>query len=382
VSTARDALRAKSGTGSMQTAPSLIDELESTMRQGSAAQRAAVLHRITGLFLHHGPACNEEQVALFDQVMLRLVDRIEQKALVELSTQLAPVKNAPTGVVYRLASDDDIEVSRPVIQESHVLTDEALVEIARSKSQEHLAAIAGRPYVAEKVTDILVERGDQTVTLKITQNHGARFSRHALMTVASRANNDVDLAETMVRRQDVPPDVFEHLLTKATEVVRQRLFKDAEPEVRTRINQILADIAEQVAQTEARQSGDGRAAASPFQDILRLKLQIGDFARAGRRQETMLALAALSKLPMEAVQSLLHAEAEDAVLILCKTIGLDWSDVQAVLAVMTNQRGNDPAKTKQAFKKYFSLTDETALRVINFVKACKAVSKADLQRML
>jgi uncharacterized protein (DUF2336 family) len=367
----------------MLSAPSLIDELESTMRQGSAAQRAAILHQVAGLFLHHAPACNDEQVALFDQVMVRLVDRIEQKALVQLSSQLAPVANAPAAVVHRLASDDDIEVSRPVIQQSSVLTDEALIEIASSKSQEHLAAIAGRAHVAEHVTDILVDRGDKTVTLKITQNAGARFSRHALMKVADRANNDVDLAETMVRRQDVPPDVFEHLLTKATEVVRQRLFKDTDPEFRTRINQILSDIAEQVAQTEAQQTSEGRSAPPPApQDLLRLKLQIGDFARFGRRQETLTALAALSKLPIAAVQSLLLAEAEDGVLILCKTIGLDWSDVQCVLAVMTNQRGNDPVKTKLAFKKYFSLTEETALRVINFVKACKAVSKADLQRML
>ena len=367
----------------MQAAPSLIDELESTMRQGSAAQRAAILHRVTELFLHHAPSCGEDQVALFDQVMVRLVDRIEKHALVQLSGQLAPVDNAPSAVVHRLAADDDIEVSRPVIARSAVLSDEALVEIARSKGQAHLAAIAERPHVAEKVTDILVERGDQTVTLKITQNQGARFSRHAFMTVADRANNDVDLAETMVRRQDVPPDVFQHLLSKATEVVRQRLFKDADRDLHTRINQILSDIAEQVAQAETKQGGDGRAPAlSPHQDILRLKLQIGDFARFGKRQETMMALAALSKLPMEAVESLLHAEAEDAVLILCKTIGLDWSDAQAVLAVMTSQRRNDPAKAKQAFKKYFSLSEETALRVINFVKACKAVSKADLQRML
>jgi len=202
------------------------------------------------------------------------------------------------------------------------------------------------------------------------------------MTVASRAKNDAELAESMVQRQDVPPDVFEHLLSKATEVVRQRLFKAAEPQLRTRINEILADIADQVAQAET-QSGDGRSPTlTAPQDILRLKLKIGDLARSGRRQETMTALAALSKLPIAAVESLLRAEAEDGVLILCKTIGLDWSDAQSVLAVMTNQRGGDPAKTKEAFKKYLSLTEETALRVINFVKACKAASKADLQRML
>ena len=369
----------------MLTAPSLIEELESTMRQGSAAQRASILHRVTDLFLHHAAACNEEQVALFDQVMIRLVDRIEQRALVQLSSQLAPLDNAPTSVVHRLASDDDIEVSRPVIQQSTVLTDEALVEIARSKGQEHLSAIAGRAYVAEQVTEVLVERGDQAVTLKVTNNAGARFSRHAFLKVASRANDDADLAETMVRRQDVPPDVFQHLLSKATEVVRQRLLKDADPDMRARINEILAAIADQVAEAEAQPSANGDGRSTPMlapKDTLRLKLQIGDFARSCKRSETTAALAALSKLPLEAVQSLLRAEAEDGVLILCKTIGLEWTDAKSVLAVMTGHADKDSAQMRQAFKKYFSLTDETAHRVLNFVKACKAVSKADLQRML
>lgn len=365
---------------------SLIDELEGTMRQGSAAQRAELLQRVTDLFLHHAPSCDEERVALFDEVMLRLVNRIEQRALVQLSIQLAPVENAPAKVVSLLACDDDIDVSRPVIEGSAVLTDETLIEIASTKSQEHLAAIAGRTHVAERVSDVLIERGNSAVTLKVTGNAGARFSRHALMTVADRANNDADLAATMVRRHDVPPDVFEHLLSKATDVVRQRLFKDAEPELRARINQILSDIAEQVAKSDAQapsDHGSGRSAPSwSVGDLLRFKVQIGDFARSGRRPETMTALSALSKLPMEAVRSLLHAEAEDGVLILCKTIGLEWPDTQSVLTVMTGLPAQDSARNKEAFKKYFTLTEETALRVINFVKACKAVSKADLQRML
>lgn len=360
----------------MLTAPSLIDELESTMRQGSAAQRASMLQRVTNLFLQHAPAYNEEQVALFDEVMLRLVRRIEQHALVQLSSQLAPVDNAPVQLVNLLASDDDIEVSRPVIQQSPVLTDEALIAIASSKSQEHLAAIAGRAHVAEKVTDVLVERGDSAVTLKVTGNAGARFSRHALMKVASRATDNAELSETIARRPDVPPDVFEHLLSKATDVVRQRLLKNADPEMRTRINQTLAAVADAVSKAE-----QTTADAVTPQDIQHRKLQIGNFARAGKRAETITALAAVSKLPLESVHSLLKAGEEDGLLILCRAVGLAWPDVANVLAVMTKQSADDE-KVTQAFDKYFRLTEKTALRVINFVKACKAVSKADLKRML
>jgi uncharacterized protein (DUF2336 family) len=369
----------------MLSAPTLIDELESSLRHGSGAQRAEILQRVTQLFLHNANSIGEEHVAVFDEVMGRLVERIEQQALVRLSSQLAPVVNAPPNIVHRLARSDDIDVSQPILVQSPILTDDFLIEIAQSKSQEHLAAIAGRAQVAEKVTDVLVERGNAAVTLKVAGNAGARFSKKAFIQVADHANENAALAEKMVNRTDIPPDVFRHLLSRATEVVRQRLLKNAAPEMRMRINQTLTAIANQVVNGAPQHAANGAgnsAATLSHQDAPRLKSQLSEFARAGKRPQTIETLSALSKLPIEAVKSLLRAEAEDGVLILCKAVGLGWSDAKHVLAVMTVGSGDDAIRTKVAFDKFYNLSDETAQRVIRFVKSCKAVSKADLQRML
>jgi len=360
----------------MLTALSLIDELEHTMRQGSAAQRAVILQRVTDLFLQHAEDYGEEQVALFDDVMNRLVERIEQQALVQLSTQLAPVANAPVNIVQRLARDDDIAVASPVIERSRALTDEVLVEIANSKSQQHLVAIAGRNAVSETVTDALVERGDNQVTLKVTGNAGARFSRNAYRTIASRASSDESLARTMVDRHDVPPEIFEELLTKATDVVRQRLMKDAGPAARERIEQTLAAISDSVTPSAATAAS---MAAMPQQW---LKLRLGELARQGRRSDTIAALAVLSNLPTEAVQSLLRAETEDGVMIICKAIGLSWTDSREVLAVLTGRGEPHLASDSAAADKYARLTVDTAHRVVQFVKACKMVSRSELRQML
>src|SRR5712691_7877820 len=99
----------------MQNALSLIDELESTMRVGSGAQRAEILQRVTQLFLQNADSYGIEQVALFDDVMTRLIERIEQQTLVRLSFALAPVRNAPINVIHQLALDDSIDVSWPVL---------------------------------------------------------------------------------------------------------------------------------------------------------------------------------------------------------------------------------------------------------------------------
>lgn len=365
----------------MMSVPSLIDELERTLSAGSSVQRADILRRVSDLFLLNVDAYTEDHVAVFDDVMLHLIDKIERSALIRLSKQLAPSANAPIRTVHSLAEHDDIEISGPLIERSKILSDDFLIELAKTKSQAHLAAIAGRETLTERVTEVLVDRGDDEVTLKVTGNHGARFSRPSFMKVAEKAQSDGRLAEQFVARSDIPPDVFQHLLRKATEVVKNRLLKNADSDMRVRITKTLADIATEVARERAQIDKDTYSPGTVLHlDADRLKSKVGELARAGKRTETIEALAALSKLPVPTVKNLMRQGATDGLLILCKSIGLGWPDAKRVLATVGNVSGE--AEVKKAFERYLALTADTANRVVRFVKSCKAISKADFQRML
>ena len=105
----------------------------------------------------------------------RLAAAIEAKARVELSNRLAPIANAPSGVIHLLAFDDDIAVAEPVLLHSPRLDDSALVANANSKSQRHLFAISQRQRLSEAVTDILVQRGDRLVVHSVAKNAGAKY---------------------------------------------------------------------------------------------------------------------------------------------------------------------------------------------------------------
>ena len=368
------------GTG-MASVPSLIDELERTLSNGSSVQRADILRRVSDLFLMNVESYSEDHVAVFDDVMYHLIDKIERNALIRLSKQLAPSANAPVRTVHRLAEDDDIEISGPLIERSKILSDDFLVELALTKSQAHLAAIAGRETLAEKITDVLVERGDDEVTLRVTGNHGARFSRPGIMKVAEKAQSDGRLAERFISRTDVPPDVFQHLLRKATEVVKNRMLKNADHDMRVKITKTLADIATEVARERAEIDKSSYSSGTVMSvDPGRLKARIGELAQAGKRTETIEALAALSKLPISTVKNVMRQGATDGLLILCKSIALGWPDAKRVLATVGGIESD--AETKKAFERYLGLTAETANRVLRFVKSCKAISKADFQRML
>ena len=166
-----------------------------------------ILRRVTDLFLVDAGNYSDEQVAIFDDVISRLIEDIGQPALIELSARLAPVAKAPANVVARLSGSDDIEISGPALEKSDSLTDDTLAEIAGKKSQKHLVAIAGRARINEIVTDILVDRGNPEVARKVTANLGARLSELGFVKLIKRAKTDKPLAAAIATRTDMPSEL-------------------------------------------------------------------------------------------------------------------------------------------------------------------------------
>src|SRR2546422_931460 len=154
----------------------IITEVENAIATGSVERRDSALRRVTDLFLVGSEQYSDDEIALFDDVIIRLAADIELSARSLLALRLAPVPNAPPKIIRELAFDDAIEVARPVLVQSERLDDRALVENGRKKSQEHLLAISRRRSLSEAVTDVLVERGNQRVVLSTAENGGARFS--------------------------------------------------------------------------------------------------------------------------------------------------------------------------------------------------------------
>src|SRR5450755_2634428 len=111
---------------------SLIGELEVAVKTGTPEKRVDTLRRITDLFLGESRLLNEQQIGAFDDVLVHLIQHIETKALVELSSALAPVAGAPIEVVRRLSRHDEIAIAGPILTTSNRLSETDLIEIAKS----------------------------------------------------------------------------------------------------------------------------------------------------------------------------------------------------------------------------------------------------------
>ena len=226
----------------MSASASLIPELEDVIQHGSADRRATTVKRIANLFVDGAASFNEDHIGLFDDVLCRLVDEIEAKARSEMAQSLASLTNAPTELMHTLAKDEDIAVAGPVLSQSPRLRESELVELARTRGQAHLAAIAGRADLGEAVTDVLVRRGNPEVVLTVADNQSAKFSEGGFSALVKRAEGDEDLAQKVGSRPDIPPHLFRELLVRATMVVQQRLLASAKPETRAEIQRVLDKI--------------------------------------------------------------------------------------------------------------------------------------------
>ncbi len=350
----------------MNVAASLLPELEEVVQHGSAEKRAKTLRRVTSLFLDGAANYTDEHVALFDDVIGALIEEIEVKALAELARQIAPVPNAPHGVVTTLAKNDNIAVAGPVLRQSR-LADPDLKYIAETKSQAHLLALSTRLGLSETLSDVLVRRGDRDVARSVVTNHKARLSENAFTTLVKRAERDSALAEKIGSRTDIPPRLFRQLLMQASGVVQQRLLANAKPDTRAEIQRVLAKVTEEVAAKAApRNYAAALAAVQALHKERQLtETDVADYAKNGKYEETLAALAVVSSVPIEVVDRLVNGERADPVLILARAAGFSWPTVRAI---MTARPGLKPAgQTLDAGRENFDrLTPATAQRVVRF----------------
>ncbi|MBX9776534.1 MAG: DUF2336 domain-containing protein [Xanthobacteraceae bacterium] len=184
----------------------LIAELDSTLQRASNSHHLSMLRGVTELFVNGADAFADEHIAVFDDVIGRLIDKADRQALAELTSRLVSVGNAPANVIDRLARHDDIAVSGPILQKCNV-KDLTLVEVAGSKGEKHLAAIAGRPEISEAVTDVLVGRCTIETARRITDNKGASLSEVGFVKLINRAKGDKALAAAIESREDLPPEL-------------------------------------------------------------------------------------------------------------------------------------------------------------------------------
>lgn len=356
----------------------IIAEIEAAIGGGSTAKCIETARRVTDLFLVSAGQFNDEQVELFDHVLERLVKTIELRsiadvsarmALAEMSTQLAPIAQAPASVIRQLARNDEIGIAAPVLQESARLGDDDLIEIARTKGEQHLLAVSARWWLKEIVTDALLSRRFPSVSRRIVSNPGARVSAGGFAIIVAQAESNPELAVEAGIRADLPADLRQQLLERATDAVRTKLLSRAPPHLFEEIRSAIAAAAAS-ADREMSRVRDFTAARRYVAQLRGNgaldEAALAGFARQKRYEETVAALAELAHSTIDVIRPLMQSLRDDGLLVACKAAKLSWETTAAVLECRYSTGALGAAELARAKATFAGTTAENARRMLTF----------------
>ena len=355
----------------INTQQSLVYDLEHIIAGKNIGDRAAMLRRVTDLFVVASDKLSDEQVALFDDVMGRLLEEIDTSARAAFGQLLATVPGAPPKVVRRLALDDAIDVAGPILVHSGQVDELTLVEGAKTKSQAHLLAISRRKTLAESVTDVLVERGDRQVALSTAGNPGAAFSEFGYSKLVQRSSTDDRLAACVWSRPEIPRQHLLKLFAAASEAVRLELTK-ADPRKANVILEIVAQASHQIQTRTREKSADYAAAQAQVQSLQASggvsEAHVAEFARTGKFDEATIALSFVCDLPVALVERALADERSERIIVIAKAFNLSWATVKGILLLQDKTKNDNKYQMDKHFEAFTRLNVETAKKAIRFYR--------------
>jgi uncharacterized protein (DUF2336 family) len=350
---------------------SLIDQLEGVLASKDLSKRADVLRRVTDLFVHGSGKFTDEQIDVFDEVMSKLVETIELAARVAFGSRLARVADAPGKIIRRLAFDDAVEVAAPVLEHSPRLDETTLAENARTKSQGHMLAIAGRSVLTEPVTDILVDRGNAEVATRTARNSGAKFSTSGMSTLVNRARDNGDLALCVWSRPDIPRQDLLKLFVHASERVKAKL-EAADPRRAALIRAVVAEASEEVQATARAGSHEHAQALDHVRSLHSLgkldEARLLGFVRGQNFDKTAVALSLMCDLPIGLIERALVQSEPEQLLVLAKAIDLSWETTKAILTSQGGRNSVPKERLDQCFASFFRLQPKTARAALQFYR--------------
>lgn len=355
----------------MSTVANLLEGVEGTIAMRSAPARERTLARITDLLVRDAERLEDEQIALFDQVLGCITPGVAASARADLAGRLAGLGNAPPNVTRALAFDEEIVVAHPLLARSPQLSDQDLVDIAILRGREHMSAICERPHVSELVTDVLVARGDATVRHAIARNSGARFSALGRAELLDRSRDDLALQDLIGARDDLTDDDLQRLVEIARETARAQLRGS------------MPKLDKPAAAAPARSPGlDWTRAQGIVRELgERLPLSetdVASFASRHRAAEAICAIAMTTHLPIPLVERVFRERDDDLLLILCKAQNWSWRTVRALLA-MRDPMLPPPPDSGALEPTFDAISASGARRTLNILSAGRKQARAPSQ---
>ena len=189
------------------------------MNPRDGASREEIYLAVASLYRIQGTGLNNRERELMREILRRLTRDVEMAIRIALAERLADDATAPHDLILLLV-DDSIEVARPLILRSPLLTEKDTLRLIAEASVSHQEAVAGRAHIGIPVTDALVNCEAESVLVALVRNATARISDTAYQTLVDRSRAIPSLQEPLVRRPDLPVELANRMCAWVSDALK------------------------------------------------------------------------------------------------------------------------------------------------------------------
>lgn len=291
-----------------------------------------ILEGIVQLLTGSRDRSQELLAGVVDGVLLRLTERVETGALIQLSTALSGLKVAPSQMLRRLASHDDPDVACPVLLKSQALAAADLAAVAASCSEQHQRAIVARSSIEPEVTEALIARGDP-ICLALIKHPGAKFSEAAYAVLIARARQDGEIMKALALRLGTPDLVVRKLLAASRDKTAPAKPNASAPPPAQAATPAPSKPPSSADYASARPEIVALSRAGKLNDST-----VNRFAIRGETANLFTAISVLSGAPIEIVEHVMTDDDCEGIVMACRASRLNWPTTLAILSY----RGGTP----------------------------------------
>lgn len=336
------------------------------------SEREQLFRNMAQLFSYVSDRCDDEQVAQYDEVLCQLAELVEVEARAHVAKLLAPLERAPGTVVVKLANDL-IEVAKPLLEFSTVLSDDDLIDIISHQSEAHRVAIASRNSVAERVGEAIVEHGDKPSVVRLVRNANAEFDKDTLEKLVERATKDAELAHDLRGRSEIDwKSLRGEIDTVASKVLETlgSVDRGFDPVAAGKINAVVYNRMRNRAGFSATEWKVAYNQVKALSDRKQLdERALARFARFGYGHHAAAALSVILKVSPEVFVKWLASQDYVAITVALKAAGLSPDLFEAIVATLPWRDLPSQADKTMVLSRFCAIDNEEAVDIFELWRA-------------
>lgn len=306
-------------------------------------------------------------------VLIALMRQAEYDLRCALSERLAVMDNVPLRLALFLANEE-IEIAKPVLRHSMVLSDVDLVYIIKSQGPEYWQVIAARENLSAGVVDVLADTKDAGTAVVLAGNDRAVLTDHALQILSGMARTNEEVARPLLGRPELPlavaRELYAHVGTQLKAHIRAYYGEEATAPLAKVFDDVFVDFVQgghaksEFFPTKTMMEAADRYAMA---GLLNMNL-VMDTIKRGQVPSFIALFAKYSGLPMTRIHDMLLQACPKGMAIACRAFGVQKGDFSTIYIMTHRMRGSGRMVNHRdmldALEYFDKIRPESAMRIV------------------